>query len=58
MERKENIAVFDMNLKTMDSINMKEEDETPQVEVIECETEGVLCISGVVDDSDDVEFYQ
>ena len=39
MERRENIAVFDMNLKTMDSINMKEEYESPQVEVIECEVE-------------------
>lgn len=30
---------------------------SPDVEVIEYETEGVLCISGVVDDSDDVEFF-
>ena len=42
MERKENIAVFDMNLKTMDRnrIDMKNEEyESPQVEVIECEVE-------------------
>lgn len=30
---------------------------SPDVEVIEYATEGVLCISGVVDDSDDVEFF-
>lgn len=40
MERKENIAVFDINLKTMDRIDMKNEEyESPQVEVIECEVE-------------------
>lgn len=55
MERKENIAVFDINLKTMNRMDMKNEEyESPQVEVIECEIEkGFATSLSSVDYSDE-----
>ena len=38
-------------------MNESEIYESPYILVIKFESEGVLCISGEVDDSDDVEFF-